>query len=307
MRDLAAGRPCCGHAARHVERQFRARPAAPIAGMAGRSPARCRLPAGDQDLRGRVPECGDRRAWVCRSRAREWPLERGRHFVPGRDRRGVPRVPRRTRLPRNAGQGYRGNLQRRAGVVGVRAQRPVARQPHHAYKLEWLAALRKPCRADAPGRPRPCCGDFNIAPTDDDVWDPAAFAGATHVSPAERQALAICCGSGSPTYARGRLKAEPFTYWDYRAGVSTAASACASTWSSPARRWPRRCGTLTWTARPGRERRPPTTHRSSSIWTWPPDRRKGRRRKSVPVTKMSWRGSAGRRRHQELRSATMTS
>ena len=34
------------------------------------------------------------------------------------------------------------------------------------------------------------CGDFNIAPDDRDVHDPAAFVGATHVSDAERAALA---------------------------------------------------------------------------------------------------------------------
>ena len=39
-------------------------------------------------------------------------------------------------------------------------------------------------------------GDFNVAPTDDDVWDPAAFVGATHVTPPERAALAALRGPG---------------------------------------------------------------------------------------------------------------
>ena len=64
------------------------------------------------------------------------------------------------------------------------------------------------------------CGDFNIAPTDDDVWDPAAFVGSTHVTPPERAALAACSTSASPTVPARALKGpKPFTYWDYRAGM----------------------------------------------------------------------------------------
>src|SRR5690606_24800537 len=63
--------------------------------------------------------------------------------------------------------------------------------PHYAYKLRWLAALRDALAADvAAGAPLLVVGDFTVAPTDDDVWDPAAFVGATHVTDAERQALA---------------------------------------------------------------------------------------------------------------------
>ena len=34
------------------------------------------------------------------------------------------------------------------------------------------------------------CGDMNIAPTDEDVFDPDAYVGQTHVTPPERAALA---------------------------------------------------------------------------------------------------------------------
>ena len=37
-------------------------------------------------------------------------------------------------------------------------------------------------------------GDFNVAPADDDVWDPAAFVGSTHVTPAERAAAGRAAG-----------------------------------------------------------------------------------------------------------------
>ena len=61
---------------------------------------------------------------------------------------------------------------------------------HYTYKLNWLARLRKHLAAIAkPTEAVAVCGDFNIAPTDKDVWDPAAFVGATHVTPEERQAL----------------------------------------------------------------------------------------------------------------------
>ncbi len=92
--------------------------------------------------------------------------------------------------------------------------------PHYAYKLRWLAALRDAVAADATGStPFAVLGDFNIAPADEDVWDPAAFAGSTHVTPAERDRLAALRETGLrdvvPRIAKGP---HPYTYWDYRAG-----------------------------------------------------------------------------------------
>lgn len=60
-------------------------------------------------------------------------------------------------------------------------------------------------------------GDYNVAPTDDDVWDIAAFEGATHVTPAERGALAALREAGLADVVPRPLKYDhPFTYWDYR-------------------------------------------------------------------------------------------
>lgn len=92
--------------------------------------------------------------------------------------------------------------------------------PHYAYKLRWLAALRD---ALAPGlgggAQLALCGDFNVAPTDADVWDPAAFAGATHVTGPEREALAALLDAGLVDVVPRPMKGpHPFTYWDYRAG-----------------------------------------------------------------------------------------
>ncbi len=63
------------------------------------------------------------------------------------------------------------------------------------------------------------CGDFNIAPTDADVWDPRPFIGSTHVSVAERDALAALVALGLVDVPPRAFKGPPFTYWDYRAGM----------------------------------------------------------------------------------------
>ena len=64
--------------------------------------------------------------------------------------------------------------------------------PHYQYKLEWLAALRNTAESwlqKDPEAPIALVGDWNIAPTDEDVWDIAVFDGATHVSEPERAAF----------------------------------------------------------------------------------------------------------------------
>ncbi|MFI5285748.1 MAG: exodeoxyribonuclease III [Candidatus Dormibacteria bacterium] len=90
---------------------------------------------------------------------------------------------------------------------------------HYPYKLSWLAALRLALLAErGTSPPLVLCGDFNIAPTDDDVWDPAAFIGSTHVSAPEREALTAITGIGLDDVLPRAIKGRPFTYWDYRAG-----------------------------------------------------------------------------------------
>ena len=64
------------------------------------------------------------------------------------------------------------------------------------------------------------CGDMNIAPTDEDVFDPEAYVGHTHVTPPERAALAELEALGLHDVVRDRWPNERvFTYWDYRAGM----------------------------------------------------------------------------------------
>jgi exodeoxyribonuclease III len=102
---------------------------------------------------------------------------------------------------------------------------PNGREPdhdHYAYKLEWLEALRGTVAAELaaePSLPLAVLGDFNVAPTDADVWDIAQFAGATHVTPAERAALADLREVGLSDVMPRALKGEPYTFWDYRNGA----------------------------------------------------------------------------------------
>jgi exodeoxyribonuclease III len=89
---------------------------------------------------------------------------------------------------------------------------------HYRYKLAWLAALRDQLSTEA--AEAMVCGDMNIAPTDEDVFDPAAYVGHTHVTAPERAALAALEAVGLHDVVRERWPGERvFTYWDYRAGM----------------------------------------------------------------------------------------
>ena len=98
---------------------------------------------------------------------------------------------------------------------------PNGREPgsdHYAYKLEWLAALRDVVAAGPADVV--VCGDMNIAPADEDVFDPDAYAGQTHVTEPERAALVELRAIGLRDVVRDRWPGERvFTYWDYRAGM----------------------------------------------------------------------------------------
>ncbi len=107
------------------------------------------------------------------------------------------------------------------GIRVVSVYVPNGRVPdseHYQYKLAWLASLRDTIAAGPEGTI--VCGDMNIAPTDDDVFDPAAYVGHTHVTAPERGALAELNALGLHDVVRDRWPGERvFTYWDYRAGM----------------------------------------------------------------------------------------
>jgi exodeoxyribonuclease-3 len=89
---------------------------------------------------------------------------------------------------------------------------------HYHYKLAWFAALRDVVGAGPEAAI--VCGDMNIAPTDADVFDPAAYVGQTHVTPPERAVLARLQDLGLRDVVREHWPTQRvFTYWDYRAGM----------------------------------------------------------------------------------------
>ncbi|HEX6737809.1 MAG TPA: exodeoxyribonuclease III [Vicinamibacteria bacterium] len=87
-------------------------------------------------------------------------------------------------------------------------------------KLVWYQRLaRWLAQACDPQQPLLLGGDFNVAPTDADVWDAQACHGGTHVSPREREAFARLTGWGLvDAYRLRRPEPERYTWWDYRAG-----------------------------------------------------------------------------------------
>ena len=86
-------------------------------------------------------------------------------------------------------------------------------------KLEWLARLSVWLNDTDPATELAICGDYNVAPEDADVWDPASAHGGTHVSERERAAIAKLREWGMVDVVR-RFNPDPgyFTWWDYRAG-----------------------------------------------------------------------------------------
>ena len=91
--------------------------------------------------------------------------------------------------------------------------------PHLAYKLAWLAALRTAGQgwlAADPAAQVALCGDWNVAPRDEDVWSVEFFAGRTHVSAPERAAFDAVVDAGYADVVRPHAPGPgTYTYWDY--------------------------------------------------------------------------------------------
>jgi exodeoxyribonuclease-3 len=91
----------------------------------------------------------------------------------------------------------------------------------YAYKLDWLARLRDYVTASlARHRHLAVLGDYNIAPEDRDVHDPAKWEGSVHVSEPEREALRTLLGTGlTDTFRLFEQPPETYSWWDYRMGA----------------------------------------------------------------------------------------
>ena len=89
--------------------------------------------------------------------------------------------------------------------------------PEFPRKLAFLDAAVE--RVRAAERPFVLVGDMNIAPADEDVYDPALFAGSTHVTAEERMRLVEMLDAGMvDAYRALHPDQQQFTWWDYRAG-----------------------------------------------------------------------------------------
>jgi len=88
-------------------------------------------------------------------------------------------------------------------------------------KLQFLDALAQRAASAADDSvPFVVAGDFNVAREDRDVYDPQAFAGATHVTAEERSRLERILDDGAlvDAYRHVHPDDEQFTWWDYRQG-----------------------------------------------------------------------------------------
>ncbi|MEO8208536.1 MAG: exodeoxyribonuclease III [Chloroflexota bacterium] len=97
----------------------------------------------------------------------------------------------------------------------------VVGSPFFDGKLRWFERLSRwleETRSSA--EPLVLGGDYNITPSDDDVWDPVATHGGTHVSATERAALATLRAWGlADAYRCVQPALGRFSWWDYRAGM----------------------------------------------------------------------------------------
>jgi exodeoxyribonuclease-3 len=92
--------------------------------------------------------------------------------------------------------------------------------PHYAFKLEWLQRLLTTVSSGVGrGEHTVLAGDFNVAPADIDIYDPARWRRRTHASPPERAAIEALQSAGLVDVAR-ELDPRPgvYTWWNYRPG-----------------------------------------------------------------------------------------
>ena len=88
-------------------------------------------------------------------------------------------------------------------------------------KLAWMKRLQDWVETEcSPEDELVVGGDFNITPTDEDVWDARSAHGGTHVSEQERDALAALRDWGlTDAYRLQSSGPDRYSWWDYRAGM----------------------------------------------------------------------------------------
>jgi exodeoxyribonuclease III len=91
----------------------------------------------------------------------------------------------------------------------------------YAYKLEWLACLKRYLAVQAvQGDPLCMVGDFNIGPEARDIHDPERLTGGIMASEAERNALQAALGDRlSDVFRVFEPASGHWSWWDYRTGA----------------------------------------------------------------------------------------
>ena len=89
----------------------------------------------------------------------------------------------------------------------------------YEYKLSWLNALHGFLQDELSRHEKlVVLGDFNIAPADEDVYDPEKWGEDVLCSPAEREALARLIALGlNDVFRKFEQPEKSFSWWDYRA------------------------------------------------------------------------------------------
>jgi len=97
----------------------------------------------------------------------------------------------------------------------------VVGSPFYDGKLRWFERLsRWLAETRSPDELLLLAGDYNVTPSSEDVWDPVAAHGGTHVSDPERAALARLRAWGlTDAYRAVNDASGRFSWWDYRAGM----------------------------------------------------------------------------------------
>jgi exodeoxyribonuclease III len=146
--------------------------------------------------------------------------------------------------------------------------------PKFEYKLAWFERLiaHAATLVDS-GHPVVLCGDYNVVPTDADIYNPRSWRKDALLQPQTRACWRRAGPMPSATCTR-RSRSTPSGTTS--ASTGSAMRACASTTCCSIRRWHRPCGARAWTPGSAARRRRATMHRRGSNWSWVPRRSRGR-------------------------------
>lgn len=111
----------------------------------------------------------------------------------------------------------------RVGCLYLPNGNPVDDTAKYAYKLDWMNRLCDHARSrlrDEPDLPMVLGGDYNVCPTDADVYDPEAFSNDALCLPETRAHYRLLSHMGFTDAIRVKNPQEKvYTFWDYKQGA----------------------------------------------------------------------------------------